>query len=144
MTVVADNLPDYMQYLDLVRDCIELFSLVPLPPNMVETQHVFGRVYNRSYAYAAEDHRLHAKDEKSEIFDLTEHNRWQEQGRKYRSNKKKRELESQNGGSVSEETQSQTEAPESSEANSSSQLPLEQDSNEDTSSLVDPLPNSEE
>jgi hypothetical protein len=144
MTVVADNLPDYMQYLDLVRDCIELFALEPLPPNEVETQHVFGRVYNRSYAYAAEDHRLHAKDERSEIFDLTEHSRWQEQGRKRRSNKKKRELEPKNSDCVLEETQSQTEPADSSEASSSSQLPLEQGSNEEVSSLADPPQGSEE
>jgi hypothetical protein len=138
MTTVANNLPGYMQYLDLIRDCIELFSLEPMPPNEVETEHEFNSDVNLSYSYAGEDNRHHRTHSASEKFELAEYNCWLEQGRKRRSNKKKRELESQKSGSVLEETQSQTEAPDSSEANSSSQLRLEQDSNEEDSSLVDP------
>ena len=107
MTVVADNLPGYMQYLDLIRDCIKLLSLEPLPPNKVETQHVFGGLGGFSYAYAGEDNRHHRKHGKSEKFDLTERNRWLNQGRKRRNKKRQRLLESQG----------------SSEMDSSSQLP---------------------
>ena len=131
MTVVADNLPDYMQYLDLVRDCIELFSLEPLPPNVVETQHIFGTLYRRSYAYAAEDNRLHRKDEKSEKFDLTVRNASQAKQRERRS-RKKQQLNLEHN---------------SSEADADSQLPLGQDSddsNEDESSPVDLLQVTEE
>jgi len=141
---VANNLPGYMQYLDLIRDCIEIFSLEPLPPNEVETQHPFNSVVSVSYAYAGEDNRHHRTHGKSEKFDLTERNRWLEQGRKRRGSKKKRELETQNSGSVSEGNQPQTEPPDSSEANSSSQLLVEQDPNEKDTSLIDSAHDSED
>jgi hypothetical protein len=95
MTAVANNLPGYMQYLDLIRDCIELFSLEPMPPNEVETEHEFNSDVNLSYSYAGEDNRHHRTHSASEKFELAEYNCWLEQGRKRRSNKKKRELESQ-------------------------------------------------
>lgn len=69
MTVVANNLPGYMQYLDLVRDCIDVFSLEPLPANEVETKHAFHGLWNQSYTYAAFDHSHHQKDVKSEKYD---------------------------------------------------------------------------
>lgn len=68
MTVVADNLPEYMQYLDLIRDCIDVFGLEPLPPNVVEKKHVFGGLWDRPYTYAAEDHVQHRNDVKSTKF----------------------------------------------------------------------------
>jgi hypothetical protein len=74
MTVVANNLPGYMQYLDLIRDCIEVFSLEPLPPNEVETEHPFNSAVSLSYAYAGEDHRHHRNHGKSEKFDITIYN----------------------------------------------------------------------
>lgn len=145
MTVVANNLPGYMQYLDLIRDCIELFSLEPMPPNEVETEHEFNSDVNVSYSYAGEDNRHHRLHGASEKFELTEYNSWLEQGRKRRSKKKKkRELESQNSGSVLEGTQSQTESPDSSEANSSSQLHPEQNTNEEVSRQGDSPQGSEE
>lgn len=68
MTVVADNLPGYMQYLDLVRDCIDVFSLKPLPPNEVKTKHRFDGLSNQSFTYAAFVHSHHQKDVKSEKY----------------------------------------------------------------------------
>jgi hypothetical protein len=35
-TNVADNLPNYKQYLDLIRDCITVFRLPKLPKNQIE------------------------------------------------------------------------------------------------------------
>jgi hypothetical protein len=64
MTVVADNLPGYMQYLDLLRDCIEVFALTALPPNVVLSAHPFHGTMDRSYEYAAYDHTHHQKDTK--------------------------------------------------------------------------------
>ena len=54
-TVVADNLPGVMQYLDLVRDCIEIFDLLRLPPNDVQNAHSFDGTMGRSFKYAAAD-----------------------------------------------------------------------------------------
>ena len=54
-TVVADNLPGVMQYLDLVRDCIEIFGLLKLPPNEVQHAHAFDGTMGRSFKYAAAD-----------------------------------------------------------------------------------------
>jgi hypothetical protein len=54
-TVVADNLPGVMQYLDLVRDCIEVFDLPRLPPNDVQHAHAFDGTMGRSFKYAAYD-----------------------------------------------------------------------------------------
>lgn len=73
MTVVANNLPGYMQYLDLVRDCIDVFSLEPLPPNEVETKHPFDGISTQSFAYAAFDHLHHQQDVKSEKYEPTLH-----------------------------------------------------------------------
>lgn len=64
MTAVADNLPGYKQYLDLVRDCIAVFGLTLLPPNDVTTVHPFDGIMDRSYKYAAYDHCHHQNDTK--------------------------------------------------------------------------------
>lgn len=69
---MVDNLPGYMQYLDLVRDCIEVFSLVALPPNVVETAHAFDGTMDRSYAYAAYDDKQHRYDEKETEYHPTD------------------------------------------------------------------------
>jgi len=55
-TIVADNLPGVMQYLDLVRDCISVFDLPRLPPNEIQEAHPFDGSMNRSFKYAAYDH----------------------------------------------------------------------------------------
>jgi hypothetical protein len=145
MTVVADNLPGYMQYLDLIRDCIEIFSLEPLPPNVV--QHVFSGFGGRSWAYAGEDNRLHRKDGKSEKFDLAERNkRLLTQGRKRRSKRSERAsgVLEESGSAASEMTQLLQDSLLTSDANSSSQLHLEQNSNEEDSSPIDSAPGSED
>jgi hypothetical protein len=97
MTDVADNLPGYMQYLDLIRDCIALFSLKPLPPNQVETQHVFERLWGRDYVYAAEDDRQHSKDVKSVEYNQEAHMLKREKERERRGRKKKLCAESEAG-----------------------------------------------
>jgi hypothetical protein len=54
-----------MQFLDLVRDCISLFGLAPLPPNNLKADHDFGnsgRPNPYTTGYVAEDIRLHRKD----------------------------------------------------------------------------------
>lgn len=139
--MVADNLPGYMQYLDLIRDCIELFALERLPPNVV--QHVFSGIGGQTWAYAGEDNRLHRTHGKSEKFDLTERNRSLAQGRKRRRKRTGHQSEL-DGGSASEMTQLLQESLFTSEANSSSQLPTEQESNEEDSSLLDRPQDSEE
>lgn len=68
MTTVANNLPGYMQYLDLVRDCIAVFGLWPLPPNDVETAHSFHETMDRPYTYASYDIGQHRNDVKSELY----------------------------------------------------------------------------
>lgn len=60
-TVVADNLPGLMQYLDLVRDCVEMFDLPKLPPNDVQHAHVFDGTIGRSFKYAACDNAWNRK-----------------------------------------------------------------------------------
>ena len=52
---MADNLPGVMQYLDLVRDCIEIFDLPRLPPNDVQHAHAFDGTMDRPFRYAACD-----------------------------------------------------------------------------------------
>ena len=54
----------YMQYLDLVRDCIEVFGLEPLPPNDVRTAHELSddTILRGHAEYAAEDIRLNGSD----------------------------------------------------------------------------------
>lgn len=84
---MADNLPGYMQYLDLIRDCISLFSLEQLPDNVIEKQHDFGSVGNICYAYAAEDNRLHKKEVKSKKYDGAAHLAKLEKKRKRRNKK---------------------------------------------------------
>ena len=44
-----------MQYLDLVRDCIEVFGLPRLPPNDVQHAHAFDGTMGRPFKYAACD-----------------------------------------------------------------------------------------
>jgi hypothetical protein len=64
-TIVAENLPECMQFLDLVRDCISLFGLAPLPPNNLKADHDFGNSFRPNpytTGYVAEDIRLHRKD----------------------------------------------------------------------------------
>lgn len=73
MTNVADNLPGVMQYLDLLRDCIELFSLTPLPPNNVESHHIFYDPTSRDYTYAAYDARQHGSPVKSHLYESAQH-----------------------------------------------------------------------
>ena len=142
---MANNLTGYMQYLDLIRDCIELFSLEPMPPNEVETQHPFKSHVSCSYAYAGEDNRHHRTHGASEKFDLTErNNRLLAQGRKRRSKRAEHPSEPEDSGSATDMTQLLQESLLTSETNSSSQIPLEQSSNEEDSSLVDSAPGSEE
>lgn len=52
---MADNLPGLMQYLDLVRDCIEIFDLPRLPPNVIQHAHAFDGTMGRPFKYAACD-----------------------------------------------------------------------------------------
>lgn len=144
MTVVANNLPGYMQYLDLIRDCIEVFSLEPLPPNEVETEHPFNSAVSLSYAYAGEDHRHHRNHGKSEKFDITIYNNILAQGRKRRRKRTRHESESKECDSGSEMTQLLQASLVTSETNLSSQPPLEQDSWVAESSLVDPPQATEE
>lgn len=67
---MANNLPSYMQYLDLIRDCISLLSIpVELPENVVEEAHVYHNYRGRDYRYAACDNKYNRKDEKSKPFD---------------------------------------------------------------------------
>lgn len=44
-----------MQYLDLVRDCIEIFDLPRLPPNDVRHAHAFDGTMDQPSKYAACD-----------------------------------------------------------------------------------------
>jgi hypothetical protein len=60
-TIVADNLPGVMQYLDLVRDCIEIFDLPRLPLNDVQHAHAFDGTMGRSFKYAAGDDKWNRK-----------------------------------------------------------------------------------
>lgn len=71
-----------MQYLDLVRDCIDVFDLTALPENVVETAHVFDGTMDRSYAYAAYDDTHHRYDVKSKWYDAAAHERAKEKKRK--------------------------------------------------------------
>lgn len=130
MTVVANNLPGYMQYLDLIRDCIEVFSLEPLPPNEVETEHPFNSAVSLSYAYAGEDHRLHRNHGKSEKFDITIYNNILAQERKRRRKRTRQDSEVKEGDSTSEMTQLLQDLLVISEASSSSRVPVEQESSE--------------
>lgn len=50
-----------MQYLDLVRDCIEIFDLPRLPPNDVQHSHAFDGTMGRSFKYAACDNDWNKK-----------------------------------------------------------------------------------
>jgi hypothetical protein len=54
---VANNLPGSMQYLDLVRDCIDIFSLEELLPNDVQTANTVGGAEDDEddYWYAEDD-----------------------------------------------------------------------------------------
>lgn len=57
-TTVANNLPGCMQYIDLVRDCIEVFKdhgLPRLPTTIVEEQHAFHIPGLLDYRYADVD-----------------------------------------------------------------------------------------
>lgn len=94
MTVVADNLPGYMQYLDLVRDCIDVFSLEPLPPNEIETKHVFSSLWGLSYDYAAFDDLHHRNHVKSEKYDAALHFFLRTVESKRRGKKKQRLMQS--------------------------------------------------
>jgi hypothetical protein len=60
-TTVADNITGYMQYLDLVRDCISVFGLEPLPANDIRTAHqLSGNTTMLHHGeYAMEDARHH-------------------------------------------------------------------------------------
>jgi hypothetical protein len=65
-TVVAENLPGCMQYLDLVRDCISVFGLATLPPNVVQTSHPLssGSILEaRNSGFVSEDIRLQSGKE---------------------------------------------------------------------------------
>jgi hypothetical protein len=88
MTTVADNLPGYMQYLDLIRDCIAVFSLKPLPPNQVESQHIFGNLWGRDYAYAAEDIQQDRNEPKSTKYDPVAHDLQRQKDKEQRERKK--------------------------------------------------------
>lgn len=50
-----------MQFLDLVRDCISVFALTPLPPNNLQVAHDFGNGSQPNPyipGYVAEDSRI--------------------------------------------------------------------------------------
>lgn len=72
-TTVANNLPGQMQYLDLVRDCISIYSLEPLPPNDVQTAHRMGTnsQVGSSGMFAAEDNKNHYVDVTASKLDPT-------------------------------------------------------------------------
>lgn len=74
-----------MQYIDLVRDCIDIFQLPPLPPNEVETAHAFDGMMNRSYAYADYDAKQHWDDVKSELYSAEAHEEAKAKRRKRRA-----------------------------------------------------------
>jgi hypothetical protein len=88
MTTVADNLPGYMQYLDLIRDYIAVFYLKPLPPNQVETQHIFSNLWGRDYAYAAEDIQQDRNEPKSTKYDPVAHDLQREKDKERRETQK--------------------------------------------------------
>lgn len=73
-TFVANNLPECMQHLDLIRDCIALFALpVQLPDNVVSEAHAFnGYRLNGGnpwdHRYAGCDFKQNKKNEKSRLF----------------------------------------------------------------------------
>lgn len=63
-TTIANNLPGYMQYVSLIRDCIELFGGLPaLPPNVTETEHALHGYQGRDYRYADYDSKHHMGDQ---------------------------------------------------------------------------------
>jgi hypothetical protein len=84
-----------MQYLDLIRDCITLFSLEPMPPDEVATQHVYGRLWDRSFSYAAEDDKHHRNHVKSERWDAAVHYDQLSKARERRNKKKGHSIESE-------------------------------------------------
>ncbi|KAM0712160.1 hypothetical protein Q7P37_011254 [Cladosporium fusiforme] len=84
-TTVANNLPGYMQYVDLVRDCINIFQPPPLPPNAVETAHAFDGMMTRSYTYADYDAKQHWDDVKSELYSAEAHEEAKAKRRKRRA-----------------------------------------------------------
>jgi hypothetical protein len=73
MAVVADKLLGYMQYLDVVGDCITIFSLQQSSRNEVEIQRVYGSLHGCSYAYASKGDRNHRSDVKSKEHDAARH-----------------------------------------------------------------------
>lgn len=65
-TTIANNLPGYMQYVSLIRDCIEAFGGLPaLPPNVTETEHPLHGYNGRDYRYADYDSKHHMRDQVS-------------------------------------------------------------------------------
>ncbi|KAH9845936.1 hypothetical protein Tdes44962_MAKER00147 [Teratosphaeria destructans] len=63
-TDVANNLPDVMQFLDLVRDACDAFGLAQLPDNVVHTLTALS-----TDEYEAMDIRRHQKHEASKAYD---------------------------------------------------------------------------
>jgi hypothetical protein len=58
---VTDIIPGYMQFLDLVRDCISVFGLEPLPVNDVRTAHPLSSNTTMLHGeYMMEDVRHHS------------------------------------------------------------------------------------
>lgn len=94
MTSVADNLPDYMQYLDLIRDCIAVFSLTPLPPNYVEIAHPFNDSIVRDFTYSAYDNKQHGPHVKSHLYLPESHARDKKKTTERRNRKKGKGKES--------------------------------------------------
>lgn len=84
---MTDNLPGYMQYLDLIRDCISAFSLPALPDNVVETAHVFQGTMSQSYAYAEVDNKWQREVVNSEYWCPTTHALSLDNSRKRRKEK---------------------------------------------------------
>lgn len=74
-TTVADNLPGCMQYLDLVRDCIDIFSLEKLPPNIVQTANTVGGTDGDDDDHDGDDDDDDdgVEDDDSNYFDSSEH-----------------------------------------------------------------------
>jgi len=61
-----------MQYVSLIRDCIEAFDVLhKLPPNVTETEHALHNYNGRDYRYADYDSKHHYRDEVSKPWSVS-------------------------------------------------------------------------
>lgn len=83
-----------MQYLDLVRDCIAVFSLCPLPPNDIQTAHTFSNSFDASYTYETNDIKQHRDHQKTgHPYSAERHEQSKEAAKKRKDKKKQERLE---------------------------------------------------